>query len=119
MTRQEMFDKAYLGMLKQGGLAQGKEGLCYYTNPTTGRHCAVGLMLDEQTLAQLQLDGRNLSKVTKITKYLPEGFDVEFAQTLQEAHDQARGPDDLPNFIYAMEQIATLYGLAIPSPVPA
>jgi hypothetical protein len=119
MTRQEMFDKAYLGMLKQGGLAQAKDGGCYYTNPTTGRHCAVGLLLDEQTLAQLELDRRNSAGVASITDYLPDDFDVDFAAELQHAHDQARGPDDLPGFISAMEQIAKLYDLTIPTLIPA
>jgi hypothetical protein len=114
MNQQEMFTRAYLGVLGQGGLARTPDGKCMYTTPD-GRHCGVGhLLTAEQQQAVLRRDWLNVDSVSGLIRagILSEGFNRRFALELQEAHDDAA---DLDEFRENMFRLAGDCDLTIPS----
>lgn len=58
MNLQEAFDKAYLGVIEQGGPAHLDDGRCRYRGPN-GRKCGVGHLIDDEKLAA-RWDEQNL-----------------------------------------------------------
>lgn len=113
MTRQEMFNKAYLGVLAQGGLGKSATGGCMYTTPD-GKHCGVGQLLTPEQLAMIRRDdilNSDTPKELVKANILPADFDVAFANVLQETHDNA---NDLQEFAEDMTTLADAYGLTVP-----
>lgn len=92
MTPQEIFNKAYLGVLRQGKLSQDVEGVCLYRAPR-GLKCAVGHLLTDAEAEGL--DDRNSplgtvslmrsSRASQLPGYFKANLDL--LQDLQEAHD--------------------------------
>jgi len=116
MTRQEMFDKAYLGVIAQGRLGKTSGGTCSYT--ITGEdgkqlHCGIGLLLSPSTLELLRVMDKNFSPVASILRNIPEPLDAFLAIEIQRAHDNA---DTVAEFLDDMKVIASNLGLRLPEP---
>lgn len=131
MTRQEMFDKAYLGVMAQGCASYDTDRqLCMYRGPN-GTACGVGQLLDDET-AKL-FDDQEHSAIRDIVfhatddedgdpelaKRIPAFVfsDVEFLDRLQCAHDSARAQfssDFAFEFDRRMREVARKYGLTVP-----
>jgi hypothetical protein len=111
MTREEIFDKAILGLMAQGKL--GRRGK-FWNSYTDG--CAIGqLMAEEQ---RIKYDEARCAFVENIVRDFPNDKlalelapETEFCAELQFAHDVA---DDLCDFIKQAKQLATKYNLTFP-----
>jgi hypothetical protein len=127
MEAQELFDKAYLGVIKQGKPAVNKNGNClYYVSKNL--HCGVGHCLTEE--AQKAFDRQHDSSINGIltknkSKYI-EPWMHEHKNLLidiQTAHDNAYGTNyhDALSFIGVfkknMKKLAKLYELKVPESV--
>jgi hypothetical protein len=126
MTRQEMFNKAYIGVILQGGPAiQYTGGPCAYLAADTGRKCGVGHLLTDVELAEvgsfqgsvydLQDEWDGISG-EPLPVWL-HNDDMDFLSDLQLAHDGPRdldGADYITHFLREMDKVAKHYGLTVP-----
>jgi hypothetical protein len=111
MTRQEIFDKAILGIM-----AQGRLGRRYRFRNSYIDGCAIGqLMTDEQ---RIKYDKAECTLVKSIIQDFPNDElmlelapEAKFCTDLQFVHDIA---DDLSDFLKNAKQLATKYNLTFP-----
>lgn len=119
MTRQEIFDTAYIGVLKQGRQSLMPSGACAYRG-SNGLKCALGFMIDDDTaekwesigavdsLINRHNDGR-ITLPTWVVQY------KNLLMSIQEAHDRATDPEGFVEYFSAeMQYIASQYKLTIP-----
>ena len=113
MTRQDMFNRAYRGVLAQGGQATDPDtGRCVYFDPETNRRCGVGHVLP-LPIAKAWAE-RNEPGVRAVSLRAVEEFGVdyeehsEFLESLQLAHDSG-------DFKENMTLVAKKWGLEVPS----
>lgn len=132
MTPQEIFDKAFAGIVAQGKPAFSLESGCEYVKED-GSRCAVGVLLDEETakswtkgfvgsvedlMYDFQREGGTTYGVT-IPQWV---FDnVELLEEMQVAHDQSArltyvGSPELwlGDFVDRMKTVAKTFGLKFP-----
>jgi hypothetical protein len=102
MTRQEIFDKALVAVLKQGEPAMTKSGGCDYW-PGTGKMCAVGLLLGEDVAKEWTDAGvGDVGEVTRYKVTIPDWVvpELDLLMSIQVAHDmfvQTSPEDSLPS----------------------
>jgi hypothetical protein len=134
-TQQQLFDMAYLGVMKQGGPTRTSSGklACLYTDDA-GRHCAVGQCLTtEQQIAIKRGVYHNavgvrllMEKGEAIVTHLGQD-NVSFLWDMQQVHDatveDVRTSDEviededayfLQAFELNMRTFATLHLLTVP-----
>lgn len=112
-SRQEMFDRAFLGLSGQGFVkaveSVGGREPCVYVDPE-GRRCAWGHVdpslgpRDVGTVYNLSEEGRGIAG--RMT-----AGDLDFARALQRCHDGSGGPDDMRERLL---KFAADNGLAVP-----
>jgi hypothetical protein len=134
METQEIFDTAFNGVVKQGGLAvwdnQAKAGICSYrVNDELGvRACGIGHLIDDDTAANW--DSRQDSSIFTITcaskrhclpdKYMWMVNQRKLLVAIQGAHDTAssvhRGAHRLgmQTFCREMQKVAVDFDLTVP-----
>ena len=110
-TLQEIFNKAYLGVVGQGGFARDPhEGCCY----TLGeKHCAAGWLLTEeqqQHLIDLKLNNQPFIRVNRELNVVPFEHEL-FVRTMQMIHDTCERMDE---FILQMKSFAEYNNLTVP-----
>lgn len=129
MTRQEMFNKAYIGVILQGGPAvtlDSHGGLtCSYLNKKSGRKCGVGHLLTDVELAEVGSFKGSVYDLRDewdeisggpLPAWLHED-EMDFLSSLQLAHDGPRdldGADYITHFLREMDKVAKHYGLTVP-----
>ena len=139
MNRQEIFDKAYLAILKQGrpstGVRNNSFQSCLYRGEQ-GVKCVIGHLIPDD-LYQPEIEGRMLYVLLQLPEMDDAGYtafraifnkifpdasreDIEFLHSLQLAHDQAAlsllpVENFLERFKARAKQFALAYGLSIPS----
>ena len=120
MTPQEMFDKAYLGVIAQGEKSTKPDGSCAYRGQN-GSKCGIGHLIPDD-LAEAW-DARTNSSIGHIrsTKAypIPEFIrtNIGLACAMQGAHDNCDQYDHhafIKEFKYRMAQVAEDYKLTIP-----
>lgn len=120
MTPQEMFDKAYLGVIAQREKSTKPDGSCAYRGQN-GSKCGIGHLIPDG-LAEAW-DRRTNSSISHIrdTKTYPIPDFIRNNRTLacalQSAHDNCSHYDHnvfIKEFKYRMEQVANDYKLTIP-----
>lgn len=120
MTRQEMFDKVYIGLLNQKFERSMKNyaagSACAYRGKG-GMKCAAGhLIPDEEYRPEMDDSALNLESLKKL-ELLPKCFqnlsedDFDFIGELQDAHDSSFTPTAMK---HAIKEVAFQYGLNIP-----
>lgn len=115
MTPQELFTKAYLGVVMQGEISYNPViGRCYYRHPEKPLCCAVGHLLDDATAKRLE----NIGSVTAIWQRamlldLPDWFvpNIALLKDMQVAHDDGRS---LAQFQHRMAIIAEEHDFNVP-----
>lgn len=129
MTPQEAFNKAYVGVIEQGGPSVSSDGRCLY-RATNGRKCGVGHLFDDDALAEAW-DHHNLGIHAavgdeKAPKWMREATMSQLLQEIQRSHDLASDDfrdqitgevDDeafLEKFKEHMVDVSKHFGLAIP-----
>lgn len=107
MTRQEAFDKAWLGLKSQGwgkaSIVERKGERCVYLTED-GKRCAFGWCLTEE---QARTAAGSAYTVC-FNQRIP--YD-EFYTDLQRAHDQSSGPE---NMQAKLRGVADRYNLTVP-----
>jgi hypothetical protein len=119
MTPQEIFDKAYNGVVGQGCKSKTVAKSCAY-NGVYGTHCGVGWVISKEAGKQWDrtnsssirvILGRNRSKF--IEPWMQENKDL--LVDIQTAHDDPEyGDNFIADFKNNMEHVAHSYGLKIP-----
>ena len=104
LTKQEMFNRAYVGLRSQDFEACKRIGRCAYSDGK-GNHCAWG-WVD----TSLDDEAGPVNKVPGLAKGLGEK-QMEFALELQAAHDNAEDPPDMKRRLH---NLAKHYDLKIP-----
>lgn len=111
-TRQEMFNRAFLGLASQGWMQAISGGTCRYATPD-GRRCAWG-WVDRFLTSMHGGSVWNLrSQHLGIAAIIPEE-DMDFARRMQNAHDclgASRSAEDLE---YRFRDFAKFNNLTIP-----
>lgn len=120
MTKQEMFDKVYIGLLNQkferSMKNDGKMSSCAYRGDG-GMKCAAGhLIPDEEYKSDMDYFSSTIMQL-RSEGLLPRCFqslsedDLLFVQELQIAHDSSYTPSAMK---YAIEEVAAKHNLTIP-----
>jgi hypothetical protein len=117
--KQELFDKAVSGVLKQGGFSKDS-GRCVYL-AHGGFRCGIGHCVPMEVLVKSAANntdsiGAIIGSINPIATYFEETYgitsdqtnDVAFLTSLQSVHD---GYQDLPTFQWAAKHFAELYKL--------
>jgi hypothetical protein len=123
MTRQEMFNKAWHGVIAQGGPSM-VDGHCLYRG-WNGRKCGVGHLIGDEVAHRwdmLKKSGVAFMSADMISKAGLAPSDQQFLVDLQNAHDASgnHGSTDkqfIAEFIKSMADVATRYSLTIPDAV--
>lgn len=116
LTAQEVFDTAYLGVMRQGRRSIGPKGGCKYRGEG-GLKCAVGWLLTDEEAAGVEGD----SAFCLMTKgRLPDRLvpHVSLLEYLQEAHDSSLNGDGIDYFARRAPEIAAEGGLTVPEVTP-
>lgn len=135
MTPQEMFNKAYIGVVKQG-CAGSLNGVCVYRVASTGNMCAFGHVIKGVVPEDSPLwEAKGSVKVLLSRRYDPAVTPIQFvynsaelyslAGVIQDAHDEADEQEAYETsslnpvsfvaiFKSKMEEVAEDYALAIP-----
>lgn len=106
-TRQQLFDNAWKGFVKQGWKRSAYEQSCRYRGPK-GARCAIGWSIPNKNYDQL-LEGEvaSLHVVRKAANISIE--DGDFVYELQKAHEYAYDGDN--SSVYVREENPELKGL--------
>jgi hypothetical protein len=115
-TPQELFDKAYLGLVAQG--KRSYENGCKYRTKD-GLKCAVGFLIDDKTAEEWD----NFGSIDQVKCHidredLPDWLftNSPMLQRIQQAHDDLADDDAfIIEFKHEMANIATSYGLKVPA----
>jgi hypothetical protein len=122
MNAQEIFNKAYLGLIEQGEPAIGPNGSCCYINDS-GRMCGVGMLLEPQIsrLFESNCDGDSCIGTCSraFAGQIPEWIEpnLHLLEQIQGAHDKEShaGPTVwLRTFKTRMACIAERHNLTVP-----
>lgn len=122
MTPQEIFDKAYIGVVTQGRKSdKGHKGCSYLTED--GLKCGVGHLLDAET-AKIWDKYEDSSVGTIVMRDRPDSMvpswmkvrsNLELLNSIQRAHDNSNGDKDFVfRFKWEMDGIAKENNLTIP-----
>jgi hypothetical protein len=137
MNKQEIFDKAYIGIIKQGKPSMSASGQCKY-EAKDGCRCAVGMLIDDASLRKsmdafessgildIVAKARSDDEDSKTDLKLPDWIieEEELLHTIQCAHDFAgqelltdEGKEKvefIPEFKSRMKAAAKHHGLTVP-----
>lgn len=120
MNQQEIFDKVFTHIMKQGKPALNSKGECVYRGKN-GLTCAAGCLIDDEQYSP-QMEGTTFVGASTIMQGItPEWMKEEqmFICQLQNAHDTAADCDDfLGRFRTYTKILAEEYELTVPE-VPA
>ncbi len=119
-TEQDLFDKAYNGIIKQGDLAfDHMNGNCFYYT-SGGSKCNIGQVLDDLGAKKLEgwlISAEKLSKKEGYT-WLAD-YDGRFLNDLQQAHDHSAEGNTIDarmnNYKKKMRAVAEYYNLRPPN----
>lgn len=120
MTPQEMFDKAYLGVIQQGRKSEKTTGYghtCAYRG-LHGAKCGIGhLIPNDLAKAWDQRTNTSIFRI-KATKAHPIPDFITnnkmLAGAIQEAHDRSESQNFIEEFKYRMAWVAENFKLTIP-----
>ena len=114
MNKQEAFDRAWHGIIKQGCASwDDEEEICKYNGPD-GTHCAVGWLVDDPSVLT-PVEGHAVRAATQVLREL--GLPTKFLIELQRAHDlAAEGASNhfIPRFKGNMRKLAAEHELTVP-----
>jgi RNA processing factor Prp31 len=120
-TAQELFDKAYLGIIAQGRPAMTDTKGCAYRT-TDGLKCAVGFIIDDET-ARIWDKFGSIEDVQEgllsLEERLPEWAETHFDMLveMQTIHDYCSYVEQefISYYKYEMSKVAEKYGLKVPT----
>jgi hypothetical protein len=115
-TRQEIFDLAYRGLAAQGFRRSHDGTGCLYRGPH-GLRCAIGHCIPDDEWEHRNLERVNNEEIGGIVSFSAgiADEDLDFAQGLQEAHDDGIHPSVMR---HKLEAFAHQHGLTVPEVTP-
>ena len=119
MDTQQAFNKAYLGVLKQGGISRDEYDTCVYRIQKGKRlmKCGIGHLIAKKdyTPAMEKKDVEDLSNKELLPSHLCR-LSLEFLMDLQMAHDDVKPASKTPleDFKQKMRVVAANYDLTVP-----
>jgi hypothetical protein len=121
MTRQEMFNKAWHGVIEQGGPSVAREtDACVYRGEN-GFRCGIGHLIADDIALRWDKGGYGVSSLEAI-QLVEAGFtprDRAFLTALQNAHDDAaRASCFMAAFKGKMHGVADWFNLSVPETGP-
>ena len=117
MTPQEMFDKAYLGVIQQGQKSLNSLGGCAYRGQNRTK-CGIGYLISDNLahawddLSQSSIWHLNRVKHPLMPEFLKEHHLL--AKAIQQAHDAADPGNFVEDFKRNMACVAPAFRLTIP-----
>ena len=128
MTRQEMFNKAWHGVIAQGGPSNNKAGTgCAYRGED-GKKCGVGHLIDDTTARRWDRSSAPAIGQRRASALRAAGLpseDKDFLRRLQNAHDDAGmdsrfnpSVDFVAQFQANMREVADRFNLTMPEVGP-
>jgi len=118
MTPQEMFDKAYIGVVKQGCKSTDVLGSCLYRGVNDTK-CGIGFLIhDDIAKAWDRRKNNEITKIKSTKRYPVPKFivdNISLAGAIQRAHDEAMDTDFIRDFKKNMKCVAIAYNLTIPN----
>lgn len=130
LTKQEAFNKAYLGIIKQGkpsavpnsDVDPATEVTCLYAGPD-GCGCAIGQLVDRETAEAWDNSTKGSSIGTILLNPIPPNLDWMVSMggmltSIQRAHDQwanLEGEAFVGGYKSDMQDIAKRHGLTVPA----
>lgn len=118
MTPQEMFDKAYIGVVKQGCKSTNFGGGCLYRGVNNTK-CGIGFLIpDDIARAWDKRRNNEITKIKSTKRYPVPKFIVDnilLAGAIQRAHDGAHRFSFIRDFKKNMQRVANAYNLTIPN----
>jgi hypothetical protein len=118
MTPQEIFNTAYLAIVKQGRPSTKENGGCAYRG-VKGAKCAIGHLIDDATAKRWDMyETAGIRAVSRKAKIKPDWLDSNIAllEDLQNAHDNShwKGDGFMKDYKQRMSYVARQYYLTIP-----
>jgi hypothetical protein len=122
LTLQDLFNRAYIGVLKQGDVAQDEKGQCFYRTEVDGaiHHCSIGhSMTEHEQVAAGKCNVGYLDTEEEIPSFFSRtNATSDELRELQFVHDKIHQPDKKKRvflFKTGMERFARQYKLSIPT----
>lgn len=115
MTRQEMFDKAYLGLAAQGfkPSMKGEYGDCAYRG-VDDMKCAIGHLVDDKTAGRMECYGPIENCFRNEVEMPFDKADEEFMARLQLAHDESTFAENRGKMQEMLVKFAAHFNLTVP-----
>lgn len=118
MTPQEMFDKAYIGVVKQGCKSTNSGGGCAYRGVADTK-CGIGFLIPDDIARAWDRRADNSIESIKHTERYPIpkfiADNILLASEIQAAHDGASKSHFICDFKERMQWVANAYNLTIPN----
>lgn len=121
MTAQEVFNRGYLGTIKQGDTCSDNHGSCFYRHPTKpGFACVVGQLIDDETAYDFNNHYRGGEIESIPNDELPYELRPhhDLLVEMQHAHDRASvkktAKERIKEFIIRMTNVAIDFELEVP-----
>ena len=118
-TKQAAFNKAYLGIIAQGGASIANNGGCMYRG-NNGAKCGVGHLINDDDY-KAEIEDNGIGSLTKAGHVRAYGeLTTSFLGGLQSAHDRAHKmsrQNEEPffkEFVYQMKHFAAAHKLDVP-----
>jgi len=114
MTKQEIFDTAVIGVLKQGGPSLDVKGKCAYRGED-GMKCAVGFLISDKDGAFYDsLDDSDVCSLVDLGYLMELDEHKSILAVLQATHDFPRLPEFfVEGFLARAREIANQFGLSM------
>lgn len=121
MTNQEVFNKVYKGLIRQGKRSLNDYGECQYRIVKNGKllRCAAGQLIPKKDYNP-EFEGlpcySGSERINIVGEYFrDENIDIVFLGKLQVCHDTTHEEDFVESFKDKMSRIAEEYGLTVPT----
>jgi hypothetical protein len=107
MTRQEIFDKIYLGMKSQG-FRQCTDGYeCRYRNKRKKLRCTAGWLIPDSDYNARKMEGFLIKELD----FFKDMEHIDFIEEIQEIHDESMMIEEMR---YRLQQLGLRHELEIP-----
>lgn len=107
MTPQEMFNAAYIGVMKQGRKSTGNDGGCAYRGDS-GCKCAAGFLIPDEHYYP-SMEGSTIEYIELPYELSHIRTNMNLVENMQCAHDKARCSDEPRVFVdYFKERMTTI-----------
>lgn len=119
-SNQTLFNDAFIGLRDQGFELSSNKDNCWYRHPNENLKCAIGHCIPDD-LYNPRMDDtdddattgvQHNQRVQRVLEQIYPGYNLNFAISLQEAHDSSRSSKDMESRLRAL---ATKHNMEVPA----